>query len=62
MLQVSYEVELHTSYMVTVGVLSVGQGTHFVLAGLEAALSSPKKSGVPSLTKQRLFVFIKENN
>lgn len=60
-LWVSYEVELHTSYIVRVSVQSLGQGTYLVLAVLQAVFLSLKKSGVLSLTKQRLFSFTEEN-
>lgn len=60
-LQVSYEAELHTSYIVTVSVQSLGQGTHLVLAVLQVVFLSLKKFGMLRLRKQRLFSFIKEN-
>lgn len=52
-LQVLYEVELHTSCVITVSVQSLGQGTHLVLAVLQAVFLSLKKSGMLSLTKER---------
>lgn len=53
-----YEAELHTPCIVTVRVQSLGQGTHFALAVLQAVFL---KSGMFSFSKQELFSFRKEN-